>query len=112
MLEQEQQNLFISTISHELKTPVALIKGYANTLLRTDASWDRATIVEGLQVIDEEADRLDALIKKHAQRQPLASARWLRLAAERGRSTSIGGSFGGPLPHSERDAPNFIAFPT
>ena len=63
MIEQEQQNLFISTISHELKTPVALIKGYANTLLRTDASWDRATIVEGLQVIDEEADRLDALIK-------------------------------------------------
>ena len=63
MLEQEQHNLFISTISHELKTPVALIKGYANTLLRADASWDRATIVEGLQVIDEEADRLDALIE-------------------------------------------------
>lgn len=62
MLEQEQQNLFISTISHELKTPVALIKGYANTLLRTDADWDKETIFESLEVIDEEADRLDGLI--------------------------------------------------
>ena len=60
---QEQQNLFISTISHELKTPVALIKGYANTLLRKDADWDPSTISEGLQVIDEEADRLSSLIE-------------------------------------------------
>ena len=61
-LEKEQQNLFISTISHELKTPVALIKGYANTLLRSDANWDQKTTLEGLQVIDLEADRLNNLI--------------------------------------------------
>ena len=68
--EQEQQNLFISTISHELKTPVALIKGYAHTLLRNDAQWERETITDGLQVIDEEADRLDSLIENllHASR--------------------------------------------
>ena len=61
-LENEQQNLFISTISHELKTPVALIKGYANTLLRSDANWDQKTTLEGLEVIDIEADRLNNLI--------------------------------------------------
>jgi signal transduction histidine kinase len=53
---------FISVISHELKTPVALIKGYASTLAREDAQWDGPTLREGLQVIGEESDRLTALI--------------------------------------------------
>ncbi len=49
-------------MSHELKTPVSLIKGYASTLAREDANWDQATLREGLQVISEEADRLNNLI--------------------------------------------------
>jgi PAS domain S-box-containing protein len=53
---------FISVISHELKTPVALIQGYAETLLRKDASWAQETIEESLTVITEEADRLTKLI--------------------------------------------------
>jgi PAS domain S-box-containing protein len=57
-IEEEMQNTFISVISHELKTPVSIIKGYAETLAREDAEWDRATLREGLQVIGEEADRL------------------------------------------------------
>jgi len=59
---EEMKSTFISVISHELKTPVSLIKGYASTLAREDANWDIATVREGLQVIDEEADRLNALI--------------------------------------------------
>ncbi|NJN79485.1 MAG: PAS domain-containing protein [Anaerolineales bacterium] len=49
---------FISIVSHELRTPVALIKGYASTLRRDDAKWDKRTISDSLQVIEEEADRL------------------------------------------------------
>ncbi len=60
---QEMQNVFISTVSHELKTPVALIKGYAGTLRREDATWDPAVIRDGLTVIEEESDRLTALIE-------------------------------------------------
>lgn len=62
--EAEQlKSTFISVISHELKTPVALIKGYADALNREDADWDHATIANGLGVIEEEADRLTELIE-------------------------------------------------
>ncbi|MCB9140522.1 MAG: GAF domain-containing protein [Caldilineaceae bacterium] len=60
--EEEIKSTFTSIISHELKTPVALIKGYAQTLAREDADWDSETARQGLQVIEEEADRLEALI--------------------------------------------------
>lgn len=60
--EEEIKSTFTSIISHELKTPVALIKGYAQTLARPDASWDAETARQSLQVIEEEADRLEALI--------------------------------------------------
>lgn len=53
---------FISIVSHELRTPVALIKGYASTLRRDDAKWDKRTISDSLQVIEEEADRLSKMI--------------------------------------------------
>ena len=60
---QEMQSVFVSGVSHELKTPVALIKGYAGTLRREDASWDPAEIRDGLEVIEDEADRLTGLIE-------------------------------------------------
>lgn len=60
---EEAKSTFISVISHELKTPVSLIKGYAGTLSRSDASWDQQTVLDGLAVIDEEADRLASLIE-------------------------------------------------
>ncbi|MEK7311246.1 MAG: ATP-binding protein [Chloroflexota bacterium] len=62
--EAEQlKSTFISIISHELKTPVSLIKGYAGTLRRDDAKWDSRTVQESLAVIEEEADRLTNLIE-------------------------------------------------
>jgi PAS domain S-box-containing protein len=60
---EEIKSTFISVISHELKTPVALIKGYVSTLRRDDVTWDRQTVQESLQVIEEEADRLTELIE-------------------------------------------------
>jgi PAS domain S-box-containing protein len=59
---EELKSTFVSVVSHELKTPVALIKGYAETLRREDADWDRDTMQESLGVIAEEADHLTHLI--------------------------------------------------
>lgn len=59
---EELKSTFVSVVSHELKTPVALIKGYAETLRREDAQWDRDTVQESLGVIAEEADHLTHLI--------------------------------------------------
>ena len=60
---EELQSTFISIISHELKTPVALIKGYVGTLRRKDVRWDSKTVQDSLEVIEEEADRLAELIE-------------------------------------------------
>jgi PAS domain S-box-containing protein len=58
----ELKNTFISIISHELRTPVALIKGFVGTLRREDARWDPNVVDDSLAVIEEEADRLANLI--------------------------------------------------
>lgn len=59
----ELKATFVSVISHELKTPVALIKGYVSTLRREDVVWDREVIEDSLKVIEEEADHLTELIE-------------------------------------------------
>ncbi len=60
---EELKSTFISVISHELKTPVALIKGYVGTLRREDATWDREIVKDSLEVIEEESDRLAEMIE-------------------------------------------------
>jgi PAS domain S-box-containing protein len=60
---EELKSTFISIVSHELKTPVALIKGYVSTLRREDASWDRSIVADSLAVIEEESDRLTQMIE-------------------------------------------------
>jgi len=60
---EEIKSVFVSIVSHELKTPVALIKGYAGTLRRKDVSWDSEIVQDSLEVIEDEADRLAELIE-------------------------------------------------
>lgn len=64
---RETENLrsaFLSMLGHELQTPLSIIKGYTGTLARSDARWNRKTLREGLQVIEEECDRLSKLVNR------------------------------------------------
>jgi signal transduction histidine kinase len=59
---EEMQSTFVSIVSHELQTPVAIIKSYAATLAREDAVWPPETIQRVSRNIEEECDRLHRLI--------------------------------------------------
>jgi signal transduction histidine kinase len=59
---ESMQSSFVSIVSHELQTPVAIIKAYAGTLARSDAPWSRETVVRVAHTIEEECDRLHRLI--------------------------------------------------
>ena len=51
---------FVADVSHELKTPITSIMGYADTLL--EGEYDKATEVEFLKVISSEARRMARLV--------------------------------------------------
>lgn len=52
----------VSMLSHEMRTPLAAIKGYVSALLLDDVEWDSAVRVEFLQTIEDETDHLTALV--------------------------------------------------
>jgi K+-sensing histidine kinase KdpD len=59
---RQMRHEMVAALSHEMRTPLAGIKGYVTTLLRQDVDWDKDTRREFLQVISEESDRLEELV--------------------------------------------------
>jgi PAS domain S-box-containing protein len=58
------KDLFFATTSHELKTPLTVVKGLASTLLR---HWEQMTEerrVDALETIERRAENLDRLIER------------------------------------------------
>lgn len=54
----ESRTETLALAAHELKTPLAIIKGAATTLLSSSMRWDASLQREMLQMIDTQADRL------------------------------------------------------
>src|SRR6266700_6943411 len=58
----EFKTTLLAAVGHEVRTPLAAIKGYASTLLQEDVSWSLAEQRHFLQTISSEADRLAQLV--------------------------------------------------
>jgi len=62
--EAEQlQSTFLSVISHELQTPIAIIKGYADLLSDADEELPPDKMRQKLAIIGAEADRLSKMVE-------------------------------------------------
>lgn len=53
---------FLALITHELRTPLASIKGFATTLISEDVTFGAATQREFLMIINQESDRVNELV--------------------------------------------------
>jgi PAS domain S-box-containing protein len=58
----EFKTTLLAAVGHELRTPLAAIKGHASTLLQEDVTWSPADQRHFLQTISGEADRLAQLV--------------------------------------------------
>ncbi len=59
----ERRKEFLSSVSHELKTPIALIRGYAEALEERVVTSDESRDYY-YNVISDEADKMNTLVKK------------------------------------------------
>jgi two-component system, OmpR family, sensor histidine kinase KdpD len=57
------RNTLLSSISHDLRTPLSAITGAATTLLQADVTIDQYNRLELLKTIQEEAEHLSRIIK-------------------------------------------------
>ncbi|MGO1923322.1 MAG: two-component system histidine kinase PnpS [Jeotgalicoccus sp.] len=58
---EKMRSEFVANVSHELKTPITSVKGFAETLLSGDVP-DEATANQFMQIIYDESERLNRLI--------------------------------------------------
>lgn len=59
----ERQNRFVSDASHELRTPIAVIQGYANMLLRWGKE-DKNVLEESIIAIKNESENMKSIVEK------------------------------------------------
>lgn len=97
---EELQSTFLSVISHELQTPIAIIKGYAGLYADETTPLDPRKVREKMQIIEEESERLSKLVENllyasrlqaggvELHREPLDIASLLRRVANKMRSVS------------------------
>ena len=62
-------------MSHDLRTPLASIKASVTSLLADDVQWSPEAVRDFCVAIDEETDRLSALVANLLDMSRLTSAR-------------------------------------
>ena len=61
--EEQNKSVLLSSVSHDLRTPLTTIKAAVTGLLQKDVEWDEETRREILEDIDVEADHLSVLVQ-------------------------------------------------
>jgi PAS domain S-box-containing protein len=92
---EEAKDLFLATTSHELRTPITVVQGFASTL---DARWDKLSDVERRSAVRTIAERARALgqLMDHLLLGARAGAEELKVRvesfdlAERARAATLG----------------------
>ena len=98
------KSALLSSVSHDLRTPLASIKAAVTSLLQAEVAWDAAAQRELLMAIDEETDRLTRLVTNLLDVSRI-EAGILRPAAD---WNSVGEVVAGVL---DRLAPHLVAHP-
>ncbi|MCA1832676.1 MAG: ATP-binding protein [Actinomycetota bacterium] len=60
---ESMQRDFVSIVSHELRSPLTAIKGFAKTLLQRDGELDASSRRDFLTTVNEQSDRLSRLVE-------------------------------------------------
>jgi two-component system phosphate regulon sensor histidine kinase PhoR len=63
-LDEEAKDLFLATTSHELRTPVTVVKGYADTLLDRWPDLDQEARLAAVRVIQQRSGQLADLVER------------------------------------------------
>ncbi|OGP70845.1 MAG: hypothetical protein A2Y80_03325 [Deltaproteobacteria bacterium RBG_13_58_19] len=108
---ERMRNTLLSSVSHDLKTPLTVIAGSASSLLEGKASLDDATQTELAQTIYEEANRLDLLVRNLLEMSRLQSGQ-IRLNKEWHVLEEVIGSALHQLEPQLQDHPVKIDLPT
>jgi two-component system, OmpR family, sensor histidine kinase KdpD len=58
----ELRAALLQAVSHDLRTPLSSIKAAASSMRQPDVEWSAADVAEFLATIEDEADRLNALV--------------------------------------------------
>ncbi|MDE0008632.1 MAG: GAF domain-containing protein, partial [Gammaproteobacteria bacterium] len=59
---ERSRTAFLSMVSHELRAPLAAIKGSAVTVLRASRAYDSMEMQQFFRIVEKEADRMESLI--------------------------------------------------
>lgn len=97
---EELQNTFLSVISHELQTPIAIIKGYAGLFADETTPLKPEQLREKMQIVYEESERLSKMVEDllyasrvqagglQLEREPIELGRLLERVVQKMKSTS------------------------
>ncbi len=80
---------FISTVSHELRTPLTSIRGFTQTMLTSWDKLDDENKKKFLKIIEEQSNRLIALVENMLAVTKLQSAKDLMVFKETDISTTV-----------------------